>query len=748
MSRGPISAMLAAMKIARISIGLVGALAVPQVALGAEGGPAELAVAESKTLPLTLRGGAASLAHETFTLHGLPVRGAFSTILSDESGAREVAGTRPLAAPQLRPADAALTAGQAETIAAGHAGVEGPDEPGALVYLMILGEPVLAYEVELPLVFDPEPSRKTVWVSASSGIVLDEREHVWSSRARVFATNPAATPVPVEVELAGIDVDEAGHTLDGARIRSFNCQIDAPAEDEIQPWWSEGKCYAVHRVVSDENGDFYVPLPNVILPQDNAEDDDLYAELSMYYHAEKFIDRMAEFGVDAFKCELSTMLANYRTTELSPSYPDLDYTPLNNAYWTNTCDPEKGPTMIFGQGSAVDFGYDGDVVYHELGHGMVSLLTPEGLGARRMRPDGLLADAGGINEAVADYFSVILANEPLLGDYVARFWPGYGSAIRSAENTKKCPDNTIGQVHNDGEPFMAAMWAARKRIGRDKVDPIVFELLPRLPGDADLETASNTVLDIAEEARDRGEWTDADLDQLIRAFDARNLYDCERVLVDAEEVAGGHSMYLRARAAAVTPFYPGPMQLRHVVTEGTDNVVIRFSAARNADAPADNPSGITVLVKRADEPIRFEYTLTAVDKNPDGSTKGSVREVVQVTGDWDHALAAYNVGGSSNQLVLRGFRPGEVVHVAFANLMTQELTAGSAAVLSVQPELLDEGVVHVDLTPDDGESSGGLAAAEERTGEPSASCACDGSAGAPGALGLAALLLARRRRRR
>jgi hypothetical protein len=139
---------------------------------------------------------------------------------------------------------------------------------------------------------------------------------------------------------------------------------------------------------SDENGDFYVPLPDILKPEDNADGDDLYAEVSMYFHAERFVDQMKREGVDKFKCDVSTMLANYRTPTLSPSYPDLPYTPLNNAYWTNTCEPTKGVTMIFGQGHEVDFGYDGEVVYHELGHGMVSLLTPDGLGAARSRRTG------------------------------------------------------------------------------------------------------------------------------------------------------------------------------------------------------------------------------------------------------------------------------------------------------------------------------------------------------------------------
>jgi Zn-dependent metalloprotease len=711
------------------------------------GAPPELAAGPERALPMRLRAGAQSLAHKTFTLHGLPVRGAFATVLSDGTGEREIAGQRPLAAPQLRPEEARVAAAEAEAIAAAHAGVAGPEAPGTLVYKLILGEPVLAYEVDLPLQWDPEPSKKTIWVSAHSGIVLDEWEHVRSSRARVFQTNPASTPRPIEVELSGIHVTEAGHPLVGERIRSFNCTLEPPDEDEIQPWWAEGKCYAVHRALSDENGDFFVPLPEVILPEDNADDDDLYAELSMYYHAERFIDEMKRFGVDAFKCELSTMLANYRTSELSPSYPDLNYTPLNNAYWTNTCDPEKGPTMIFGQGAAVDFGYDGDVVYHELGHGMVSLLTPEGLGTRTLRHDGVLNDAGGINEAVADYFSVILANEPLLGDYVARFWPGYGSAIRSAENAKRCPDNTVGQVHNDGEPFMAAMWAARKRIGREKMDPVVFELLPRLPSDADLETASLTVLEIAEEAVARGEWTAADVDQLIRAFDARGLYDCARVLTNPAKVSAGASLYLRGKTAAVTPFFPGPMQLRHEVPPGSDNVIIRFRLG-NTSGPPENPAGVVVLLKRADAPISFQYTLTAVDRNPDGSTKGAIREVIQVTGDWDHQLVASRLGESDNQVVLRGFRPGEVVHVALANLMTGEQVASATNVTSVPPEFLDEGTVTIDVGPHP-QATVGADEAELHTSPPEASCACRSEApGAPLALlGLLGLRRARRRGR-
>jgi len=728
------------------------AAATPATAGGLSGG----LVAEDVPAPVT--GRAAQIRQRSFTLHGIPLRRAHATVLAEGTGDRVVAEVLPLAAPELLPTQARITAEDALTRAREHVttGLGAPPpamEPGPLVYLTILGVPVLAYEVDMPLSLAAlEPSKKTVWISASSGIVLDEWEHVQSSKARVFLTNPAKTPVPIEVTLSGVHAEGPGVPLVGDRVQSFNCSLEEP--DEVVDWWSEGKCYPLHRALSDENGDFNVPLPDIILPADNADGDDLYAELSMYWNAERFLDRMKELGVPKFKCDLSTMLANYRTTELSPSYPDLAFTPLNNAYWTNTCKPESGATMIFGQGGAVDFGYDGDVVYHELGHGMVSLLTPTGLGARKPRSDAMLADAGGINEAVADYFSVMLTNDPVLADYVARFWPGYGASIRNAENTKTCPDDTIGQVHNDGEPFMAALWATRKRVGAERLDPMVIDMLTRLPIDSDLETASWTLLDLAEQAHIAGEWTQEDLDQMIRAFDTRGLYECERVIKDPERVAGGRTMYLRPKTAAVTPFFPGPMQLRHAVPEGSDNVVVRFRLAPREDGPADNPVGVLVLLKREDAPLAFDYTLTALDKSSDGGSKGSVREVIKVEGDWDLALPASLLGESDNQLVLRGFRPGEVVHVALANIGPSESVASGVAVVSLPTEFLDEGSVHVDAElgdsdSDSGSSGAGLDAPEVEADPAMASCACKGG-DAPGA-GLVVLamagLAARRRRR-
>ncbi|MCB9566589.1 MAG: M36 family metallopeptidase [Myxococcales bacterium] len=691
---------------------------------------------KAREFPLSVARGV--LQQSALTLHGIPLRRAFETTIVDPKGARRVvAAARPSAAPQLMPADAAIPVDKARTIAAAHgldprAG-DKPADDARLVYLMILETPVLAWEVDLPLVMVPEPSMKTVWVSAATGVVLDEEEHVRSSKAEVFPQNPAKTPITIVTTLSGVHAEGPGEPLVGERVQAFNCTLEEPADpDSVSPWWDEGECYPIHTALSDANGDYFVPIPDLKYPDQNILGDDLYAELSMYYHAEKFLDHMAAMGVEGFKCDYSSMLSNYRYSKIAVSYPDLDYGPLNNAYYTNQCDPEKGPTMIFGQGSAVDFGYDGDVVYHELGHGMVSHLTPAGLSQRRLRPDASLVDAGGLNEAFADYFSVMLTNDSELGDYVARFWASYGSgSIRSAENTKVCPGNTVGQVHNDGEPMMAALWATRKRVGKDKVDHAFLEMVMRLPNDSDLETAAKTFLQVAEERRTAGEWSDADIEHTTRAFDARGLYDCPRVITDPDVVNSGRTMYLRPNGTGVTPFYPGPMQLRHEVPDGTDNIIVRFRLSPRGSStgnPNTNPVGALVLIKREDAPIEFEYDLTEVEQSGDPEGKVSVKEIVQVRGDWDIEEAATLVVGSENQLVIRGFRPGEVVYVTLVNTLTNEAVAGSVSVISMPTELLDQGTIPSDgvVTAGEGESEsdGPMVTEQSWSGDPTVACAC------------------------
>lgn len=648
-------------------------------------------------------------------LYGLPVRGAFETSWRGSV----VVSRYPDRAPQLRPEQARVTrevarARLVDQLPAAVVRQLGGDLEalgGSLVYWMILGRPVLAWELEAPLtpgtVDDPRPTRLRAWVSAATGRVLAVEDRVFAANeADVYAINPQHTPVPTRVTLANLDPDPEhwieGESFDasylnGTRVRVFNC-VDAE-DGPFAPWHNEGECFPTQQVQADAEGDFIVPLPDVNLIDQNRDPTDPYAELAMYFHAEVFFAFMADvLGVEGFPCELSNMVANFHWLEPAPNYPELEFGPYNNAYYSGQCDVTKGPTMLFGQGSDVDFAFDGDVVYHELGHGIVQHLTPEGLRSYTLRDEGVLRDARALNESIADYHTMMITERPELADYVGFYWPDLDKAwIRNADNEQVCPRDMAGQEHNDSEPFTAALWSARRRIGGEKLDPVVIGALPMLGPDATLEEASAALMAIAAVEVDAGAWTAGDLEQLERALQGRGVDDCPRVVDTAVLVdEDPRFLYLRSNSDAVSPWWPGPVQYRHVVPPGSDNVLVSYELrgrGNSAGQPVSTDLDSRLLIKRSskseDAPITFTYELT--QQGHADTENQDIDEVTLVTGDWDEEYLPTELTPERRQVLIRGLQPGEVVHIAFANPEREVAVVRELLFASVPSDELDEG---------------------------------------------------------
>lgn len=716
----------------------------------------DLDVAGVRSVPYRPRAGIAgpqAVEIRRFELHGIPVRGAFETVWRGVAGDRVVSARRPSHAPTLRPDGARVAREDLPGLLAHRLGRPlQPLEAPQLVYVDMLGHPVLAWEVELPLSHDgpDRVSQRTVWLSASSGSVVDERENVFSARARVYPENPVTTPEPVVVEIPDLISEGPDRPLVGTRVRAMGCSLTWPAPDEVPEdvaaWWVEedGRCYPTPTVFTGPDGDFEVVPPDVRLREVHVDGDEGYAELSMYYHAEKFLAVMRSMGVDGFPCEQATMLANYRVLEPSQGAPELPYGPFNNAYYTGRC--VSGPTMMFGQGSSIDFAFDGDVVYHELGHGIVALLTPDGLGRHQLTENATVSDARGANEAFADYLSLMITGDPELADYVGTYGSYSRPYIRTAENSRTCPDNIRGQEHADGEPLTAALWSARTRIG-SALDDVVLLALTRLEPDASLTDIAAVLLEVATEVGE-GALGEDGLEFLSRALESRGLASCPRVITDEAAVQQGRTVHIRKRVDSVVPFHPGPLQLRHLVPEGSDNAIVRF----NSD------EAVEVLLKRADAPIEFTYEFVVVEE-PDDDGDLVLRELTAVHGDWDIRRAPTVLTASSRQVTVRGLLPGEVVYVALANTSDREAVAGSFHVYSVPSDELDEGSpppgddeedgseTETDGGSESGDSDGGPGAAPE-DGVVSSGCAC-GAGSTEGSLGgIPWLLLGVGRRRR
>lgn len=725
-------------------------LSAPAVAATPAPRATSLRVASTRVAAAASLGTDAVMRQQRFELHGLPVRGAYETTRERGADRRVVAARQPQRAPQLRPSQALVTAASLPARIANALHLPTAPIPAAapqLVYVMVLDQPVLAWEVDLPMTRDPEPDRRTVWLSAATGRLLQERQHVFSSRARVFAENPSKTPVPIEIELSDLSVTGPGFALEGAKLRSLNC-VDEP-EGEPIAWWDEGECYAQATLLSDENGDFFVPLPNVVEFSANVQPTDGYAELSMFAHADRFLAHAASLGVVGFDCETATLVANFRDLAFSDNLP---YEPLNNAYYTGECDPEAGPTMLFGQGSEVDFGYDGDVVYHEMGHGIVAHVTVEGLGNRAKRSDGFVLDARALNEFFADYLSFSLTNDPDLAEYVGRFWAANSRPyIRSAENQRVCPDNIANQEHNDSEPMTAALWATRRQADNPRgVDRLVIETLARVAPDETLDGAAQIMVDVAETLMDEGTLTPHTIDVLVRSLDARGLLDCPRVITDLDSVRAGRGFSLLRVTEGVAPFWPSPMQLRYVVPDGGDDILVRMGY--RASDP-DDPLEPRVLIKIADAPIEYTYDLAAVDVPPEvevpegEEAPDEVSELVLVGGDWDRILEPTRLSDREWELNLGGFSPGQVLHVTVVNAASENASVSDFRVLSSAEIAEAEG-------EDDGGTDDGAEAPADEDVAPGlviSGCGCRWAPDEDGRwpwLFLPWLGLARRRRRR
>jgi hypothetical protein len=724
---------------------------------GIEAGALELGA--SRVVPATAR---ATAERRSLKLHGIPVRGAFETSWRTADGAEQIVAARyPNADADLRPEHARVDLDAAREVFASRLSPEqrrrAVGRDGELVYLLLAEQPVLAWEFTAPMDLGgpgQKPSRERVWVSAATGQVLDAVELIdFDNQAEVYRINPQHTPMPSVETLTNLDPEpepwaedmtiEPGY-LTGTRVRVFNC-LDAE-DGPFATWHEDGECFPTQRVRADLENDYFVPLPDVGILDDNRDPTDLYSELAMYWHAEQFFAFITMMGVEGFPCELSNMVANFHWLEPAPGYPDLSFGPYNNAYFSGACEIADGPTMLFGQGASVDFAYDGDVVYHELGHGIVAHLTPEGLRQYAQRPDGLLMDARALNEGIADYHTLMITERPEMAEYVGFYWPQLDNGwIRHAESDAVCPRDMAGQPHNDSAPFTAALWATRRRVGGDKLDPVVLASLPMLAGDATLESAAAAMLSVAAAERDAGIWTAADYDYFERAFAARNLLDCKRVVDEPIELDEPRFLYLRNEGAYISPFWPGPVQYRQVAHSGATNLLLTFevSTEGNSDGqPVRHDVVPWLLVKRSsmseDASIEFTYEMAALGHH-DGED-GDVNPTWEVGGDWDEIYKPTELGEARRQILIRNLAPGEAVHMSFVNTERETVVIRELEFALLTDGDLDEGSPLADEGPDiEGDDEAG-------------SCACTSApardTGAAPTVGLLVLLALGRRRSR
>jgi hypothetical protein len=503
------------------------------------------------------------------------------------------------------------------------------------------GEPRLAWMVEGAT--EGVPSRPVVVVDAETGDVLTQ----WDATrgldlANVYDQNPFKTPTLTQTTLPalagkdGLQSNDvvAKNCIDNKTLRSLNGgQVHLHV------------CDLIPTITADASGDY-----TSIVPAGDTAPEDAFAELSIFFHASKAWSFARSIGF-APK-DVSTPLvaiANFRTSQgydtgnlAEMQNPNLPLAPLDNAFFApagqvGAIFGGSGDALWFGQGTHVDFSYDGDVVYHEFGHFVVQH-TARLVGSPHLDAFGVTYSPGAINEGVADLFSCFITGDPIVGEYAGNGL--FGHPFRVLDGDDRFPQHITGEVHDESTSFSQPVWKlyatldATKQEGfrRAWLDALVAAPTGDL-GYADfaalLETAVGKEVD------------DATAKALVAAFDARGISpSAPRAFdYDGKAIHSVASYGFRAPGRNTTgtfPFAPGVFQVRYPTRPGSYSLRIAWTYT---PSPSGGNYVPQVLTKVGADPIQFQYgplrhdaTLTSCTDDG-GSVECSVPVDVKVDAD-------------------------------------------------------------------------------------------------------------------
>lgn len=118
-----------------------------------------------------------------------------------------------------------------------------------------------------------------------------------------------------------------------------------------------------------------------------------------------------------------------------------------------------------------DSSIDGDVVFHEYGHGISNRLIGNGSTALSG------TQSGAMGEGWSDYWATTINNDGAVGEYVTNNPAGIRRAaytVPAAAVHDSYADLSSTSVHNDGEVWAATLWDLRTQLGATITDLIVL----------------------------------------------------------------------------------------------------------------------------------------------------------------------------------------------------------------------------------------------------------------------------------
>ena len=517
-----------------------------------------------------------------------------------------------------------------------------------------------------------------VLVDARTGEVLWSRSTMQHAEGKVYSTNPKVGSL-VKKPLKGLT---DGKELVGAYASVSRCKM------------VDNKKVSCDRLAKpDTNGDFiYEPNEGVL--------NDPFAEVQGYYH----VDTFHRWLKDSFKfarqgTQLINMYVNFHTET------NGNIKGYSNAFYGDLDGDGRGD-LVFGQSSR-DFAYDADVIYHEFGHSVVHETSGLSISVDKL---GLNAAPAALNEGFADLLSSTYVGDAVVGDYMGN----YGNGIRNLSGKSySCPDNLIGESHQDGLIWGRAVWAIRSQLSDTKTfDQVLYTTVATLTKNSGFADAAKLLITVAQSK-------DAALAKVAdTVLKARGLTTCTRIvpLKPAQRAVG--YIYGKSTVAGLAAV-PGPVQYSIEVPRDVTSLDLEIKRASHY-------GGSMGAYIRKGSTVDFHYN-------------GSTYDAVKDTSSNEISLAT-----SGTKYVLE---PGATYYVLPLN--TGNYTSAYAITYTLKSTPAPKLDSSAPVTPDAGPPAaddGGLVMADgfgsNKADDPTADRGCSCELGSGTGPGNAALLLA------
>lgn len=632
------------------------------------------------------------------THKGLPVVFGGASVLFGADGAARMVVTKLVddlpedVTPLVSAIDAAKTASKV-------ARLEVDPAKASLVVWTLADASFLAWVVK-PAVIPGLPYEPVVVVDAKSGdAVLRFNNAVHAiPKGNVYATNPEKSPNLIAVDL---QLADGAPLLENARVESLNC-VDKKTTKNVDIGLGQPipvhLCELEQTAAPDMNGDFLIPAAG------DKEPEDPFSQVQMFYHTNRAYDYFlgfdANFDANPMDAAPLPAVSNLRIPDasnpLNIGNTSIPLVPFQNAFFSpgdqlfGQAFGTTGPAMYFGQGPSRDYGYDGDVVYHEFGHAMINA-TLQLVPIPHLDKYGASVSNGGMNEGLADYFSAAISGDPDVGEYVAKDINASMPYIRSIASPDKCPTAIGGEVHQDATLFSGGLWDVRVKLpaaDADKFDLALYTALATVPPPADMgyEELADVLIKSVEASLGK-----AVADDLTAAFTARGVLPmCTRILEHTGKTLTGpkelSNLWFAIGTAGLDmsnklsgDYAPGVVQMHYAIPADAGELTVAFERVEVGGGLGGLGGGGTpftpqVLVRFGADPITFS-DFTPI--KPDGETT-----LVEPTEDSDVFTATFAVPAGATEVhfmvVNTGQSDGAYTNMDVTAIKAPEPGAGGA----------------------------------------------------------------------